>query len=203
VLLDDMTNTNHDLQVQSVVHGVIRLEQLNPEYGAERRRLHRLKYRGVAIARRLHDYVIRKGGPRVYPRLVAREHDTAPPTGWLPSGDDAIDELLGGGLERGSSTLIVGAAGTGKSSLATQFAVEAARRGEHAAMFIFDESLATLQRRAQGLGIALTDHLAMAASPYSRSIPPSSRPASSRIASCVASRAVRHASSSSTASTAT
>jgi circadian clock protein KaiC len=159
VLLDDMTNNNHDLQVQSIVHGVVRLEQLNPEYGGERRRLIVLKYRGVAMRGGYHDYVIRKGGLIVYPRLVARQHQVETPAGWLPSGVPAIDALLGGGLERGSSTLIIGAAGTGKSTLAAQFAVEAASRGEHAAMFIFDESLVTLQRRTAGVGIGLTQHV--------------------------------------------
>jgi circadian clock protein KaiC len=159
VLLDDLTSSSHDLQVQSVVHGVIRLEQMNPEYGAERRRLIVLKYRGVAMRGGYHDYVIKKGGLVVFPRLVAREHHTDPPAGRLTSGVPAIDELLGGGIERGSSTLIIGAAGTGKSSLATQFAVEAATRGEHAAMFIFDESLSMLRRRAEGLGIPLSRHL--------------------------------------------
>jgi circadian clock protein KaiC len=159
VLLDDLTSASHDLQVQSVVHGVIRLEQLNPEYGAERRRLLVMKYRGVAMRGGYHDYVIRKGGLVVFPRLVARDHHADQLTGRLTSGVRAVDELLGGGIERGSSTLIIGAAGTGKSSLATQFAVEAASRGEHAAMFIFDESLAMLRRRAEGVGIPLSRHL--------------------------------------------
>jgi circadian clock protein KaiC len=159
VLLDDLTSTNHDLQVQSVVHGVIRLEQLNPEYGAERRRLVVLKFRGVPMRGGYHDYVIKKGGLVVFPRLVARDHHSEPPGDVLTSGVPAIDDLLGGGLDRGTSTLIVGAAGTGKSSLATHFAVQAAARGEHAAMFIFDESLATLRRRSQGLGVPLEKHL--------------------------------------------
>ena len=159
ILLDDLTSASHDLQVQSIVHGVIRLEQMNPEYGAERRRLIVLKYRGVSMRGGYHDYVIRKGGLVVFPRLVARDHRVGVPTGWLSSGVPAIDELLGGGLERGSSTLVIGAAGTGKSTLATQFAVEAAARGEHAAMFVFDESLATLLRRTEGLGIPIAGHL--------------------------------------------
>jgi circadian clock protein KaiC len=159
VLLDDMTSANHDLQVQSIVHGVVRLEQLNLEYGGERRRLIVLKFRGVPMRGGYHDYVIKKGGLVVFPRLVARQHQTESPAGWLPSGVKAVDELLGGGLERGSSTLIIGAAGTGKSTLAAQFAVEAASRGEHAAMFIFDESLATLKRRTAGVGIGLEQHV--------------------------------------------
>jgi circadian clock protein KaiC len=106
-----------------------------------------------------HDYVIKRGGLTVYPRLVARQRQVEPLAGWLPSGVPAIDDLLGGGLHRGSSTLIIGAAGTGKSTLAAQFAVEAASRGEHAAMFIFDESLTTLQRRTEGVGIGLAQHV--------------------------------------------
>jgi circadian clock protein KaiC len=159
ILLDDMTTTQHDLQVQSIVHGVVRLEQLNPEYGGERRRLIVLKYRGVAMRGGYHDYVIKRGGLTVYPRLVARQRQVEPLAGWLPSGVRAIDDLLGGGLHRGSSTLIIGAAGTGKSTLAAQFAVEAASRGEHTAMFIFDESLTTLKRRTEGLGIGLAQHV--------------------------------------------
>ena len=159
ILLDDMTTTQHDLQVQSIVHGVVRLEQLNPEYGGERRRLIVLKYRGIPMRGGYHDYVIKRGGLTVYPRLVARQRHVEAPSGWLPSGVAGIDQLLGGGLLRGSSTLIIGAAGTGKSTLAAQFAVAAASRGEHAAMFIFDESLTTLQRRAEGLGIGLSRHV--------------------------------------------
>src|SRR6185369_8073833 len=135
LLLDDMTSTQHDLQVQSIAHGVVRLEQLNPEYGAERRRLVVLKYRGVHFRGGFHDYVIRKGGLQVFPRLVAKEgHASASKVERLASGISEVDTLLGGGIERGTSTLIVGAAGTGKSTLAAQFVAAAAGRGGRAAM---------------------------------------------------------------------
>jgi circadian clock protein KaiC len=155
MLLDDMTSTNHDLQVQSIAHGVIRLEQFYPEYGAERRRLIVLKYRGVRFRGGYHDYIIRRGGLEVFPRLVANEHASYADMEKLPSGIDAMDALLGGGIERGTSTLIVGAAGTGKSSLAAQFAMSAAERGLNAGLFIFDESLNTLLTRCAALGIDL------------------------------------------------
>jgi circadian clock protein KaiC len=160
VLLDDLTSTSHDLQVQSIAHAVVRLEQLYPEYGSERRRLIVLKYRGVRFRSGYHDYTIQRGGLAVYPRLVASEHRTEPTMDKLPSGIPEMDALLGGGLERGTSTLIVGAAGTGKSSLAAQFVGAAADRGQSAAMFIFDESAHTLLTRATGLGIDLRSHIA-------------------------------------------
>jgi circadian clock protein KaiC len=155
LMLDDLTTTAHDLQVQSIAHGVLRLEQLYPEYGAERRRLIVLKYRGVRFRGGYHDYTIQRGGIEVYPRLIASEHHTDAPMEKLPSGIATMDTLLGGGIERGTSTLIVGSAGTGKSSLAAQFVAAAAARGQNGAMFIFDESKHTLLSRAAGLGIDL------------------------------------------------
>jgi circadian clock protein KaiC len=160
LLLDDMTGTNHDLQVQSIAHGAIQLEQLYPEYGAERRRLIVLKYRGVRFRGGYHDYIIRRGGIEVYPRLVASEHHPDRDMGKLASGIAEMDALLGGGIERGTSTMIVGAAGTGKSSLAAQFVAAAAGRGQGAAMFMFDESTTTLLTRSAGLGIDLRSHVA-------------------------------------------
>ena len=130
--------------MQSIAHGVILLEQLNPEYGAERRRLRVVKYRGVKFRGGYHDYVIQPGGLEVFPRLVAAEHRQPTTRAKLPSGIPELDALLGGGIEQGTSTLIVGAAGTGKSTLAAQFAAAAARRGQQAALFIFDESPAHL-----------------------------------------------------------
>lgn len=159
LLLDDMTSANHDLQVQSIAHGAIRLEQLYPEYGSERRRLIVLKYRGVRFRGGYHDYVIQRGGIEVFPRLIAGEHRTVVVKEKMASGIAELDALLGGGLERGTSTLIVGAAGAGKSSLATQFVAAAAERGENAAVFIFDESMNTLLSRASGLGIDLQKQL--------------------------------------------
>lgn len=159
MLLDDLTSAARDLQVQSIAHGVLVLEQLVPEYGADRRRLRVLKHRGRRFRGGYHDYVIRKGGLQVFPRLVAAEHRTPVPEEKLPIGITALDNLLGGGLERGTSTLIVGAAGTGKSSLAAQFVASCAQRGQRSSMFIFDESRHTLLSRARGLGIALKDYI--------------------------------------------
>jgi circadian clock protein KaiC len=154
-----MTATDHDLQMQSIAHGVIRLEQLNPEYGSERRRLRVVKFRGVKFRGGYHDYVITTGGLDVFPRLVAAEHRHAKAPRTLPTDIAELDLLLGGGLEEGTSTLIVGAAGTGKSSLAAQFAAAAAERGTRSAMFIFDESPTTLLTRAAALNINLATHV--------------------------------------------
>ncbi|QDU18659.1 ATPase domain-containing protein [Urbifossiella limnaea] len=159
VLLDDLTSSLHDTQVQSVAHGVVMLEQLNPDYGAERRRLRVVKFRGSNYRGGFHDYVIRRGGLDVFPRLVASEHRPPPQMERLASGIGEIDALLGGGIERGTSTLIVGAAGTGKSSLAVQFVAAAAARGQRSALFVFDESTNTLLSRAAGLGIDLRGHV--------------------------------------------
>jgi circadian clock protein KaiC len=159
MLLDDLTSTERDLQVQSIAHGVVLLEQLNPEYGAERRRLRIVKCRGVRFRGGYHDYSIVRGGLEVFPRLIAAEHRHTSVLQRLSSGLPALDSLLGGGIEQGTSTLIVGPPGTGKSTLSAQFAVAAAMRGEHAAMFIFDESQNTLISRAAGLGINLAEHV--------------------------------------------
>jgi circadian clock protein KaiC len=159
LLLDDLTSTANDLQVQSIAHGVIRLEQMYPEYGSERRRLIVVKFRGIRFRGGYHDFVIHRGGIEVYPRLVASESRTAPNMEKLPSSIAEMDSLLGGGIERGTSTLIVGAAGTGKSSLAAQFVAAAAARGQHSAMFIFDESAHTLMHRSAGLGVDLKRHV--------------------------------------------
>jgi circadian clock protein KaiC len=160
LLLDDMTSTNHDLQVQSLAHGAVRLEQLYPEYGAERRRLIVLKYRGSRFRGGYHDFVIKRGGLEVYPRLVAGEQIPTASMDKLASGITEMDTLLGGGIEKGTSTLIVGAAGTGKSSLAAQFVAAAALRGQKSAMFIFDENSDTLLTRCAGLGADLRAHIA-------------------------------------------
>jgi len=159
LLLDDLTATEQDLQVQSIAHAVIRLEQLNPDYGTSRRRLVITKYRGREFRGGYHDYKIVRGGLQVFPRLVAAEHTQPLEQARIPSGLAQLDDLLGGGVERGTSTLFVGAPGTGKSSMAVQFAVAAAQRGEHAALFIFDESIGTLRTRCEGLGMDLAPYL--------------------------------------------
>lgn len=158
LLLDDQTLPESDGQLQSIAHGVILLEQVNPEYGSERRRLRVVKYRGRSFRGGYHDYMIRRGGLEVYPRLVAAEHRQEIVQGRFPSQLPELDTLLGGGLDRGTSTLMIGAAGTGKSTIAAQFISAAADRGEPAAMFIFDEGINTLLTRTDGLGMPLRQH---------------------------------------------
>jgi circadian clock protein KaiC len=160
LLLDDMTTVEDERHVHSMAHGVIRLEQIHPDFGSERRRLIVLKYRGAQFRGGYHDYVIRRGGLTVFPRLVASEHHAPPRIDKLSSGVAAIDALLGGGLDRGTSTLVVGAAGTGKSTLAAQFAHAEVARGGRVAWFAFDESRHTLLVRCTGVGIDLTHPVA-------------------------------------------
>jgi circadian clock protein KaiC len=155
VMLDDLTTEVNDKTVHSVAHGVVRLEELAPEYGAERRRLRVIKYRGQRYRGGYHDFIIDTGGIRVFPRLVSSEHKSSFSRDTLKSGSPELDALLGGGLERGSSTLVIGPAGTGKSLLTLSFAVAAVERGEKAALFIFDEELGLLFERASGLGLDL------------------------------------------------
>lgn len=155
LLLDDMTSENFDKTVHSVVHGVIHLEQLAPDYGSERRRLRVIKYRGQSFRGGYHDFIIRTGGVAVFPRLRAIEHKTGFERTSLSSGLPEFDGLLGGGIERGSSTLLIGPAGTGKSLFALQFVNAAVARGEKAAVFIFDEELGLLFSRTKSMGIDL------------------------------------------------
>ena len=159
LLLDDMTAEGHDLQLQSIAHGVITLEQLAPVYGAARRRLRVVKFRGTSYRGGYHDFSIEEEGVVVYPRLVAAEHGAAFPRERIESGVTALDSLLGGGPDRGTSTLLMGPAGCGKSTIAVQYAVAAAARGDHAAIFAFDESVATLEARTSALGIELNEGL--------------------------------------------
>jgi circadian clock protein KaiC len=159
ILLDDLTATERDLQVQSIAHGVISLEQMLPEYGNARRRLRVVKFRGKIFRGGFHDYAIRTGGLEVFPRIVAAEHRHDARHGRLSSGITALDDLLGGGLEFGTSTLLVGAPGTGKSTLTAQFVASAAAHGVKSSMFIFDEAVGTLVSRAEGIGIDLARHV--------------------------------------------
>ncbi len=153
LLLDDRTSEESDLQLQSIAHGVMSLDQLAPLYGAARRRLRVVKLRGTSYRGGFHDFSITHGGLEVFPRLVATEHEQPFEKGRIKSGVTALDALLGGGPERGTSTLLMGPAGSGKSTIAVQYAVAAAARGDHAAIFAFDESIATLEARTEGLGI--------------------------------------------------
>jgi circadian clock protein KaiC len=139
---------------------VITLEQLAPEYGAERRRLRIVKLRGVRCQGGYHDFVIATGGLEIFPRLIAAESRGHAEHGTASTGVDMFDRMLGGGLDRGTSTLFIGPAGAGKSAIATQIAVTAADRGEHVAMYLFDEGLDSFRRRAAGLGADVERHLA-------------------------------------------
>ncbi|HTE21278.1 MAG TPA: ATPase domain-containing protein [Armatimonadota bacterium] len=159
LLLDDRTSDVADLQLQSIAHGVIMLQQLAPEYGAERRRLRVVKLRGVKYRGGFHDFNIERGGLNVFPRLVASEHRRVYTRDRVESGVPALDALLGGGLDRGTSTLLIGPAGSGKSTVASQYAVAAAQRGERAAIFSFDESLDTLRARSTALGMPLQEQM--------------------------------------------
>ncbi len=157
LMLDDLTADAMDKTVHSVAHAVIRLEELSPNYGAERRRMRVLKYRGRKYRGGYHDFVIDTGGVRMFPRLVSAEHrlDFKRETVSIENGP--LNQLLGGGFERGASNLILGPAGTGKSLLTLTFVQSAIRRGESAAMFVFDEELGLLFERSKGLGINLQD----------------------------------------------
>ena len=155
ILLDDLTSAQNDLQLHSIVHGVVLLEQTAIDYGAERRRLRVVKMRGIRFKGGYHDFTIGHGGLKVYPRLVANEHHREFSVDFVPSGNEELDKLLGGGLERGTNALLIGAAGVGKSSIALTYAIAAAERGEHSAIFAFDEGHGTMMARARTLGLAL------------------------------------------------
>jgi circadian clock protein KaiC len=156
LVLDDLTSHADDLQLHSIAHGVVLLEQHAIEYGAERRRLRVVKMRGIPFRGGFHDFVIRTGGLDIYPRLVAAEHHRTFAAGeFAPSGNAALDAMLGGGLERGTNALLLGAAGVGKSSLALTYATAAARRGERAVIYAFDEGRGTIEARARTLGLPL------------------------------------------------
>lgn len=152
LLLDDKTSEVGDLQLQSLAHGVVSLQQLAPEYGAERRRLRIIKLRGVRFAGGYHDFLITAGGVRVFPRLVAAPSRRTRAHRMLSTGQPGLDALLGGGLDSGTSTLLIGPAGSGKSATTTQIAAAAAARGQKVAMYLFDEGLDTFYARAAGLG---------------------------------------------------
>ena len=155
LLLDDLTAGTEDKSVHSVAHAVMRLEELSPNYGPERRRLRVLKYRGQKYRGGFHDFTIHTGGIEVFPRLVAAEHRTEFDRSVMATGSAELDALLGGGLERGSSSLVIGPAGTGKTLLCLMIAAAAVERGERAAAFIFDEELGLLFTRAMGVGLDL------------------------------------------------
>jgi circadian clock protein KaiC len=159
LLLDDRTAEQNDLQLHSISHGVVRLEHLVTEFGAERRRLRVIKLRGLDFRGGYHDFRIVTGGMRVFPRMVAMEHQRPREDGTVESGVPELDALLGGGLHRGTSALLMGPAGAGKSIVATQYATSVAARGQHAMIFLFDEQDGTSLVRSDALGLPLRSHV--------------------------------------------
>jgi len=156
LFIDDMTEEMDDANLHSLVHGVVRLEQLTIAYGAERRRLRVFKMRGRAFRGGFHDYVIRRGGLRIYPRLIASEHNPGfEDPGPVSSGVPDLDSMLHGGLDRGTSSLILGPAGCGKSTMALQYAVAGLARGEKVLFISFDETRHNFFKRAGGLNMGL------------------------------------------------
>ena len=153
LLLDDRTASHAvgDLQVRSIAHGVISLEHNVRDYGVERRQLRVIKHRGRQVLGGMHDFVLVRGGLEVFPRLVAAQSRGIGDRGQLGTGIAELDQMLGGGVEEGTSTLIVGPPGTGKSSLALQFVIASMRRGDKAAVFLFEESVSNMLHRSDGL----------------------------------------------------
>jgi circadian clock protein KaiC len=156
LVLDDRTVSSREAEVQGLAEGVIRLSVSSPMYGNTRRSLEVVKMRGVGFRGGAHDFAIEKGGLVVFPRLSAGQHVVSGNEGVVPSAVPEIDALVGGGLERGSATMIMGPAGVGKSSLALQFAVSAAAAGERVAFFIFEEHRTVFLKRAASLGFDVT-----------------------------------------------
>ncbi|TBV05408.1 ATPase domain-containing protein [Phytopseudomonas dryadis] len=161
-LVDDLTGNKgeRDAHLHSLCHGVFTLERLTLDFGAARRRLQVQKLRGVDFAAGLHDFVIRKGGLRVFPRLVAAQHHVPFDGSPVASGIAGLDALLGGGPLRGTSTLVTGPAGSGKTSLALQYLNAACLRGERCTLYEFDERIGTLLIRSQAMGLQLREHIA-------------------------------------------
>jgi len=161
MLLDDRSSRYADLELHSIVHGVVSLSRLSRDYGRTIRRIEVTKLRGSAFREGFHDYVIRDGGVVVFPRLIAAEYgdereDSSPASSGIPE----LDALAGGGLGRGTSTLLIGPAGCGKTTLALRWLIAAAERGENSTAFIFEETIGTLMGRAVGLSMDLTHHIA-------------------------------------------
>lgn len=155
IMLDDLTTDSNDRAVHSIAHSVVHLDQLAPIYGGERRRLRVAKCRGQSFRGGYHDFIIAAGGIEVFPRLVAAEQRKSLKTRNLQSGIRPLDALLGGGIPGGSSTLVMGPAGTGKTLLVLQLLAHAVAQGERAALFMFDEEIGLLFERAKGLGLDL------------------------------------------------
>ncbi len=160
LLLDDRTSGQNDLNLHSITHGVISLEQLAPEFGGARRRLRVVKMRGQRYRDGWHDFLLERGGMKVFPRLVAHDREWRDQGEPLASGIKGLDAILGGGIDRGTATMLIGPTGTGKSTISAQYASAAAAAGERVAMFLFDERPVTLLARMDGMGIPLRQQVA-------------------------------------------
>lgn len=157
LMLDDRTAEAGDIQLQSIAHGVISLDYRAPPYGSARREMQILKFRGSDFASGFHDFVVRKGGLTVFPRLAAGGHADSIGRQFIESRVTDLDALLGGGIERGTSTLLVGPPGSGKSSIALQYTIAAAAGGDHGAIFAFEETISTMLVRSRGLGLIIDE----------------------------------------------
>jgi circadian clock protein KaiC len=155
LVLDDKSASGGDLQLHSIAHGVISLEQTLSGFGAQRRRMHVVKMRGVQYRGGYHDFQIERGGLCVYPRLVASEHGETYGMAFVSTGSSEFDALLGGGLVVGTATLLTGPAGVGKTTATVQCMVAALQRGDRASYFLFDERAPTLLARSRALGMDL------------------------------------------------
>ena len=159
LILDDRTTREGEQQLQSIAHGVVRMEREGREYGNTRRQVHIVKLRGVRFQDGRHDFIITTGGLEVYPRLSASDMPPVQQDGSAASGSSELDVLLGGGLDRGSSTLLLGPAGSGKTTLCSQYLLAALERGENVGCYMFEESRATFLQRSVGLGMDFQPHL--------------------------------------------
>jgi circadian clock protein KaiC len=160
LLLDDRTAEGSDTQLQSIAHGVLRLEKMHRSYGVTRRQIEVVKLRGSSFREGFHDYNILRGGLRVYPRLVAQEHLDPFAGDRISSNLPSLDQMFGGGINRGSSTLLIGPSGCGKSTLSMVYAVAAAQRGDRAIVYVFDEVLRTAQDRLESIGMPVRAEIA-------------------------------------------
>jgi circadian clock protein KaiC len=159
MMLDDRTTDGNDFQLRSIAHGVIHLSKVARSFGITRRQVEIVKLRGSAYREGFHDYTIEHGGVCIFPRLIASEHDATFGDERIVSGIPALDKMFGGGIARGSSTLLTGPTGVGKSTIAMQYAYTSARRGERAIIYSFDEVLNIAKRRCQALGMELQPEL--------------------------------------------
>jgi circadian clock protein KaiC len=158
LMLDDRSSDPGDVQLHSIAHGVITLEQAAEDYGSERRRLRIIKMRGVKYRGGYHDFVINTGGVAVFPRLVAADHHSEFKGELVSTGIKQLDQMMGGGLARGTNTLLNGPSGVGKTTTAVRCGLTAIDRGEKAAYFLFDEGIGTFLSRAAAMGMDLGPH---------------------------------------------